>query len=521
MRKVLIALCVAAAALTVSAVRVGASELISLSNPLVNTQPSSSDWLTSINSARASEKVGPMNLSEPMLTSLPLPEQVFIVTNLERVDRGLPAISYMTAQLNADAQQGADAASDPGFPSTLSGGSPVNQGGSIWAGVNSSLEADYYWMYDDGWSVPPSPTTNADCTTPLASGCWGHRDNILESFAACSAGPPTLSMGAAYSSTASSGGSIAAVMIATCGPTPTDITLTWNQILGGPLNSAPETIGMSTSPNGQGFWTGSDTGAVVSFGAAHNYGSMSGKALNSPVVGLAATPDGGGYWLVGSDGGMFSFGDATFHGSTGAIKLNRPIVGMASTPDGGGYWLVAADGGIFSFGDARFYGSMGATPLNQPIVGMAADPASGGYWMVAADGGVFSFDAPFFGSTGALHLDKPIVGIAATPDGGGYWMVASDGGIFAFGDASFEGSTSGQALSAPIVGMSSDDSSYGYWLVGSDGAIYPFGTAFDYSSATPGLLTGFRVLHATSLTGTHRTKRSPRMLHGRRHRRRR
>jgi hypothetical protein len=164
---------------------------------------------------------------------------------------------------------------------------------------------------------------------------------------------------------------------------------------------------------------------------------------------------------------------------------------------------------------------MGATPLNQPIVGMAADPASGGYWMVAADGGVFSFDAPFFGSTGALHLDKPIVGIAATPDGGGYWMVASDGGIFAFGDASFEGSTSGQALSAPIVGMSSDDSSYGYWLVGSDGAIYPFGTAFDYSSATPGLLTGFRVLHATSLTGTHRTKRSPRMLHGRRHRRRR
>ena len=66
-----------------------------------------------------------MDLSESGLANLPLPEQVFAVVNAERIDRGLPPIEDMTAQLDAYAQSGADSGSDPTFPSTVTGGAPI------------------------------------------------------------------------------------------------------------------------------------------------------------------------------------------------------------------------------------------------------------------------------------------------------------------------------------------------------------------------------------------------------------
>ena len=234
------------------------------------------------------------------------------------------------------------------------------------------------------------------------------------------------------------------------------------------------------------YWVATSTGAVHSFGSAATYGSLSGTALNKPVVGMASTLNGLGYWLVASDGGIFSFGDAGFFGSAGSLRLNAPVVGMAATPDGGGYWLVASDGGIFSFGDTAFFGSRGGQPLNRPIVGMAATPDGGGYWLVASDGGIFSYgDAAFFGSRGGQPLNKPIVGMTATPDGGGYWLVASDGGIFSYGDAAFEGSTGGIVLNKPIVGIVPTRDGGGYWLIATDGGIFTFGDALFSGSAAP------------------------------------
>ncbi|MGH9077660.1 MAG: hypothetical protein ACRDY0_09460, partial [Acidimicrobiales bacterium] len=84
--------------------------------------------------------------------------------------------------------------------------------------------------------------------------------------------------------------------------------------------------------------------------------------------------------MVAGDGGVFSFGDAHFWGSMGGRALTAPVVGVAATPDGGGYWLVGADGGVFSFGDAHFWGSMGGRALTAPVVGIAATPDGGGYW---------------------------------------------------------------------------------------------------------------------------------------------
>jgi hypothetical protein len=437
----------AAGSLSVSSA--GAAGILPPGNPTANIAPSSSDWLTSIDAASATEGVGAMTLNEATIEELPIGQQLFMVINQERIDRGVAPIEYMTGQLNIVAQAGANADDDPAFPTSLTGGVPLIGGGAIWAGgITSVFEADYYWMYTDGWGGSTATTSNAPCASATSSGCWGHRDAILHAYPTCLGGvAPTLSMGAGYATT-EAGGSMAAIMVSSCG-TPADVTLSWNQVASRG-NETPGVIGIAALPGGLGYWAASSDGAVSAFGSAANFGSMAGQSLNSPIVGIAATADGRGYWLVAADGGIFSFGDARFYGSTGNLVLNQPIVGMAAVADGGGYWMVAADGGIFSFGDARFYGSMGAKRLNQPIVGMSVDQTTGGYWLVAADGGIFSFDAPFFGSTGALHLSKPIVGMEALGNGQGYRFVASDGGVFCFGQATFDGSTGGQTLPAPV-----------------------------------------------------------------------
>ena len=438
----LFAVTVATVATSWLSVPAGATGILPPDNPSSNIAPSSPDFLTSIDTARAQEGVGPMGVAESTVTRLPVAEQVFIVINEERIDRGLPPISYMTAQLNGDAQQGADAGDDPGFPTTLGGGDQVIWGGSIWAGgLSSVFEADYYWMYSDGFGGANGGTTNSACATPSSSGCWGHRDIILHQFGSCGSAAPTLSMGAAFSATGAAGGSIAAQLIATCGPLPSGITLTWDQVVAS-VFTQPHVVGIASLADGQGYWEAESNGTVAAFGAARYDGSMADAPLNSPVVGIAATPDGGGYWLVAADGGIFTYGDAAFYGSAGALRLTAPIVGMASTPDGGGYWLVAADGGIFSFG------------------------------------------APFFGSTGAIHLARPIVGMQALANGQGYRFEAADGGVFCFGQAVFAGSMGGQALAAPIVGMGADAADNGYWLVGADGGIFTFGGAAYYGRIT-------------------------------------
>jgi hypothetical protein len=460
-------------AAVITSAAASAAGILPPSNPSANIAPSSSDWLSAIDDGRAQEGVGGMNISEASFDALPVDEQVLTVVNDERVDRGLPPIDDITSQLDAYAQGGANAGADPSFPSAVTGGAPITFGGSIWAGgLTSVLEADYYWMYDDGYSG--SSTSNSACSLSTPSGCWGHRDIILHEFANCPSGPPILSMGAAFSSEGSSGGSIAAIFVSSCSP-PTDITDSWST-LATAVQSSSRTVSIAPTANGTGYWETQSNGTVAAFGSAQDYGSLSGQ-LNSPIVGMASTPDGRGYWLVGSDGGIFSFGDATFYGSTGSLRLNKPIVGMATTPDGRGYWMVASDGGIFSFGDAQFFGSMGGKPLNQPIVGLAADPATGGYWEVASDGGVFSYNAPFYGSTGSIHLNKPIVGMETSPNGEGYRFVASDGGIFTYGQAPFDGSTGSISLAAPVVGMAADNATNGYWMAAADGGIFTFGGA--------------------------------------------
>jgi hypothetical protein len=162
------------------------------------------DELEAIDNARAKEGVGPMYLPRDY-NSLSGDEQLLVVIDLERVGRGLPAFAGIVASSDGVAQQGAQVNGqpagtfeDPSLPSPFtvgpgtafayncqpdSAGSDAcegsgNPGASIAAGGQiSALDADYGWMYNDGYGG-----SNSDCETPQAQGCWGHRDNILGAY---------------------------------------------------------------------------------------------------------------------------------------------------------------------------------------------------------------------------------------------------------------------------------------------------------------------------------------------------
>ena len=168
--------------------------------------------LVAINHARAAEHVRPMVLP-PGFDRLTVPEQIFVAVNLERVDRDLPPFAGLTASLDADAAKGAATANDPPDP-----GSAYVIDDTEWAGGSpNGLDAVYGWMYDDGYD-----SGNLDCTRADASGCWGHRQGILDDFGTVG----TLVMGAALDPTGDNntgdvgGTSMAATLAVVDGPPP-------------------------------------------------------------------------------------------------------------------------------------------------------------------------------------------------------------------------------------------------------------------------------------------------------------
>lgn len=125
-----------------------------------------------IDAARRAEGVGPMVLPSGF-ASMGAPLQLLVVTNLERVDRGLLPVRALSPALDQLAQLGANAGTDPPTPAG-------SQAGTNWAGgIGSTLLTDFVWMYDDGPGA-----NNRACPYAGAAGCWGHRRNILGHYAA-------------------------------------------------------------------------------------------------------------------------------------------------------------------------------------------------------------------------------------------------------------------------------------------------------------------------------------------------
>lgn len=147
--------------------------------------------LIQIDTDRAAEHVGPMALPTTF-TSLTTDEKIFVVANLERVDRGAAPVTGLSAFLDSYAQAGAKAGRDPSFPPGRD-----MPGGSTWSGGSNIFVADQGWMYNDG-----PGGINVDCTKTDTAGCWGHRDIILGAWPS-----PTL-MGAGATTSGMWGGSV-------------------------------------------------------------------------------------------------------------------------------------------------------------------------------------------------------------------------------------------------------------------------------------------------------------------------
>ena len=133
-----------------------------------------------IDDARRSEGTRALRLPS-YYSRLRVPQQLLVLAQLERVDRGLPGFTGLSARLDSLARRGAVSDAEPIEPARVSWG-------SNWAGGEASaLLADFDWVYDDG---PGSP--NLQCTTSHAGGCWSHRRNVLGHYG------PHPSMGAAF-----------------------------------------------------------------------------------------------------------------------------------------------------------------------------------------------------------------------------------------------------------------------------------------------------------------------------------
>lgn len=183
---------------------------------------------------RILEKMSGMSFSVSAYERLRPIEKLFVTVNLERVARGLPPAIALTRSLDKIAQAGANADTDPQLqrvPRRLPGGGFAAGLGGNWAGgFDNALGADYGWMYDDGLHSP-----NADCTKAHRRGCWGHRDNILGTFSSariCGGGQHELVMGAGHVSRGKAfGDSETELFVGVCGPSPTDVLLTWRRVM--------------------------------------------------------------------------------------------------------------------------------------------------------------------------------------------------------------------------------------------------------------------------------------------------
>jgi len=163
---------------------------------------------------------------------LSAPEQLLVLVDIERVSRGEAPVLGVSARVNVFAQLGARSNSDPSLPPTSgiagsTGGWAANYAGSV-----SPLDANYEWMYTDGWQG--KFTFNYACTSPHAAGCWGHRDNILANVSRmpCYSTSCTEIMGAGFVHDGARNGfsSYTELFVQVSGVTPT-LYYTWDQAL--------------------------------------------------------------------------------------------------------------------------------------------------------------------------------------------------------------------------------------------------------------------------------------------------
>jgi hypothetical protein len=124
---------------------------------------------------------------------------------------------------------------------------------------------------------------------------------------------------------------------------------------------------MTPTAEGNGYWLVASDGGMFSFGGAIYHGSIPGlgihpagsglpHSLAKPIVGMSASPNGEGYLMVASDCGVFAFGNAPLEGSCPALPKHTcgaPVVSVLSDASGGGYWVVTSVGTVYRLWERR------------------------------------------------------------------------------------------------------------------------------------------------------------------------
>lgn len=119
--------------------------------------------------AHAAEGIATFHLPRGFAALSPI-EQLFVITNFERISRGLWPLYGVDAVLDRAAMTGALKGRDPSY-------APHQGWAANWAGGVSALTADALWMYRDGLG-----SENVDCRIAGQAGCWGHRHDVLGDY---------------------------------------------------------------------------------------------------------------------------------------------------------------------------------------------------------------------------------------------------------------------------------------------------------------------------------------------------
>jgi hypothetical protein len=162
--------------------------------------------------------------------SLSYARQTFVLTDLERVDRGLRPLAGLTKRLTVAAQWGAYDFEDPVVNLEVASSLNLQDWQALWAHDLGPLAADYHWMYEDGRTRDGPKVTG--CTRVLHGGCWAHRAGILEHF-------PGGALIAGAAAALIDAQSVAEVMAAAAGPTP-KLGFSWAQAVRAGADAPPE-----------------------------------------------------------------------------------------------------------------------------------------------------------------------------------------------------------------------------------------------------------------------------------------
>ncbi len=161
----------------------GSGVILPPNTPPTNFDPPSGPGLpalTLINDARSAEEgLGPLSINLSRYDALTVPEQLFVLVNLERISRGEQPGYALISTLNRVSLEGAQLRRDPSPPPRWPYDYHVIWSTAGTARTQAAFQADWGWMYEDG-PPPYHGWTNYFCSQQGAPGCWDHRNAILE-----------------------------------------------------------------------------------------------------------------------------------------------------------------------------------------------------------------------------------------------------------------------------------------------------------------------------------------------------